>query len=249
MLKNHLLSLHQLYRQKLLGKNKHSKKYRYPFVDVLRGLAVLAMVFFHFVFDLSFTQLIDPNYIYQPHWQFFGRSILASFVFCVGLSLAMTHAKAINWRGFIARESELIVCAAILSLGTYIAFRDNWVYFGILHHIALSSLIVLPLLKFPWISGLLGLAILFSYYVLKFSLPWFSLNHYSLDYIPPYPWIGYTLLGISAYHLGLHKVGEQKQYLSWLQFLGRHTLFIYMIHQGVLLGFIYIYIYLKQVFS
>lgn len=245
---NHLSALHNAYRH-CFAKPERANKPRYPFVDVLRGIAVLAMVLFHFVFDLSFTRVIDPNYIYQPHWQFFGRSILASFVFCVGLSLAMAHARAINWRGFARRELELILCAATLSLGTYIAFRDNWVYFGILHHIAFTSLILLPVLRFPLIAGVSGLLILCSYYLWDVNIPWFTLNHFSLDYIPPYPWIGYTLLGIAAYHLELHKIGQDKTFCLWLQFLGRHTLFIYMVHQGVLLGLIYTYIYLQRLLS
>lgn len=223
-----------------------SDKPRYPFVDALRGVALVAMVFFHFVFDLSYTRVIDPGYIYQFHWQFFGRSILATFVFCVGLSLAMTHARGIRWRSLFERELELVICAAILSLGTFIAFKDNWVYFGILHHIALTTLMVLPLLRFPVIAGLLGVAILIAYYVFQVKVPWFSLGHFSLDYIPPYPWIGYTLLGITAYHLNLHKLGQDWNFWPWLRFLGRHTLFIYMIHQGVLLGGIYAYIFVKQ---
>jgi uncharacterized membrane protein len=55
-----------------LAKPAHSTSTRFWEVDALRGMAVLAMIFFHFMWDIQFFELTHIN-VYSVPWQLFAR--------------------------------------------------------------------------------------------------------------------------------------------------------------------------------
>ena len=60
------------------------------------------------------------------------------------------------------------------------------------------------------------------------------------DYVPLAPWAGVAALGIAVGHglarSGFRAVAPFAAAPSWLRWLGRHSLFVYMVHQPILLG-------------
>ena len=103
---------------------------RILWIDVIRGISILAMITFHFAFDLMYFGFAKSDLIYQPDWRLFERMIAFSFLFIAGLSLFITHGSSINWKSFIRRYGVTALCAALISTVTYILFNVDMIRFG-----------------------------------------------------------------------------------------------------------------------
>lgn len=232
--------------------NNQAPPSRYPFLDFWRGFAVFHMIIFHIIYDMSFLGIVSAEVAINPVFMGYGKAIMFSFLFCAGLSLALVHHKGIKWRAFLKREAKLIAAAALVTIGTYIAFPQQFVFFGILHCMAVCSLVALIIILLPKIPALvvnisLFLALLVPYYGWDFNLPWFDIPHViSMDYVSPFPWSGLFFLGIAGYHLKVHQFQQNKSWFPKIKWLGKHSLVIYLLHQPVIIGILNGYIYLTQ---
>lgn len=241
--------------------SRAAKPRRLTGLDAARGLAVLAMFAFHFIWDLGHFGYIDADFPYSPGVKAFGHGTALAFLFIAGVSLVLAREKATGWRGF--RRRLLIVggAAALVSAGTYLAFPPAFVFFGILHCIAAASLLAAPLLFLPWAAALFaavaaGAAPLIASNAL-FDAPawwWTGLSTFTPltnDYRPLFPWAGALFLGVAAMKLwrarggagglSLPGFGErvgvrgQRAFAIFptkpLALLGRHSLPLYLVHQ------------------
>ena len=231
-----------------------SQSTRLPIVDEVRGLAIIGVVIFHLIWDLDFTGMIAPGLSSNPLWIAFGRLLAGTFMFLVGVSLVLANQKVVDW-GKATKRIAVIVCAAlIITAGTYLAFPTAFVFYGILHAIAVASIIGLLLVHFPPLILLL-LGILIWSIPLIFSDPafdtrwlaWIGFSQqppYSNDLVPIFPWLGITLVGMALSRLALNfrlndrlstslQRGKGQRFLS---FCGRYSLPIYLVHQPILLG-------------
>lgn len=226
---------------------------RFALIDLVRGLAILAMVVYHFAWDLYYLGFTTTDVMTEPGWMALQRSILASFLGLVGAGLVLGHSRGIRWRAFWRRFALLATAAALVSAGTYAVFPDYFVFFGVLHAIAIFSLCALPLVRAPlWlVLGLAGafLAVSASVVVPEFSnrwLAWIGLwaeSPPTTDIVPFFPWFAVVLLGIAAMRLLLaspvRTVLEHWQagrWTRWLAVAGRWSLIIYLLHQPLLYG-------------
>ena len=230
---------------------------RIALIDVLRGFALLTMTVYHFTWDLEFFGWILPLTITEPGWVLFARAIASSFLILVGFSLVLAHYNGIRWRGFLIRLAYVVVAAAIISIATYFAFPNGLIFFGILHAIALFSLLGSAFLRLPWWLCLLAATAVFaigqyvSHDLLSHpALWWVGLSPsppVSNDYVPLFPWFSATLVGMA-----LAKLFQKRNWLeklatvkppAFLQrplgFFGRHSLIYYMIHQPLMLALIW----------
>ena len=112
-------------------------------LDLIRGLAIIMMIAFHFIYDLNsfgFTQI--PLF---THWLGIAWRCLIVFLFlsAVGISLVLAHKDHLKFKKFLKRIFYLGLAALLVSAGTFVMFPDGWVYFGILHLIWISSLITI----------------------------------------------------------------------------------------------------------
>lgn len=219
---------------------------RLLWLDVARGLAVLAMLAFHFGWDLGHFGHIDPEIPYTDAYKAFGHAIAASFLFIAGLSLTLAHGTVFRARAYWRRLALLIGAALLVSGGTYIAFPSSFVFFGILHCIAAASLLALPFLLLPWPAAFAaGFALVAASFFARasfFDAPWFwwtglsTFEPMTNDYRPLAPWAGALFFGVGAAKLARlcpaavanspHNIATRS-----VAFLGRHSLALYLVHQ------------------
>ena len=238
---------------------------RNQFIDALRALAVLAMIVYHFAWDLGLFNIIDPVTVNSGKWKLFAVSIGSSFLFLSGISFWLASKNGMKPRKFISRFFFLISAALLVSLGTYIADPKTFVFFGILHLLCACTLLGLIIYKLPALIILIigfSIIILEPYLVSDIYKPkylaWTGLYTGptgSVDFYGFIPWSCAYIFG-----LGFSKIifkskdndiwinnflfsNKRKNSISIKTFfwMGRNSLLIYLIHQPILIGIIYTY--------
>lgn len=227
---------------------------RLAVIDMARGVAILAMIVYHFAWDLGFTGLVGFDVTQEPGWIAFQRAIVSSFLFLTGLSLVLAHGEGIRWRAFWRRFALIGGAALLVTIGTYVFSPDTFVYFGILHAIALFGLMGLGFLRLPLIAAALAAAFVValplfvqSPFFAERALSWIGLwdvPPMSEDLVPVFPWFGVTLAGIVAARWARDKGGFERlagidarnAVGKALVLAGRWSLVIYLVHQPLMLG-------------
>lgn len=210
---------------------------RQPLLDLLRGIAVAWMIIFHFAYDLKIFSWPTLPDSWSWFWWWFPRVIVASFLFVMGASWARAAKKELSLRPFFKRWLKLFGAALLVSVSTYLLFPERWVYFGTLHCIAFCSLALFAFHRRPAL-GWISLAVIIGLEIAGLRPPWFDLDHPSMDYIPPFPWLGFALLGLLLSE-SLKRVQLPQLWLQLarpLVFAGRHSLKIYLLHQPLIFG-------------
>lgn len=238
-------------------------------VDFLRGLAVILMIAYHFIFDLSFFQIYSLNLFHGLLW-YFPRIIAGIFILLVGISLYLSYSRA-EILGVYSRNGDfffkylkrgvwIFSLGLVITMATWIFIREEFIIFGILHFIGLAIMLAFPLLKYnqryKYLNLFLGLLFVAAgFYINSFTfnfnwLLWLGFipqNLVTVDYFPLFPWLGAVALGIfagSILYKNYHRQFQLTDLSSHLPvrlftFLGKHSLIIYFIHQPILLLFLY----------
>jgi uncharacterized membrane protein len=231
---------------------------RIELVDLARGIALLAMFVYHFAYDLSYFRLIRVDVVSDPGWRIFARLIAGSFLAIVGFSLVLATRKGFD-RGNYLRRLALVACAAILvTCATWFALPDIFIFFGILHHIALASVLALPFLFLPTAAIALTAVVVFALpFILGqdvFTQDWLSFLGFgpwplTADFVPVFPWFGCVLAGMALARIALPKAQES----SWGRWRatsapakvivlgGRNSLFVYLVHQPLFIGALFLF--------
>lgn len=248
--------LASFFRQVVQSFKKDSDQ-RGALLDIYRGVAVFLMIIFHFCWDLRAYGYMEFS-LKAPFWVHFRELIMFLFISAVGWSAYLMYQNGIQWRRFMQRQGKLLLCAAAISAGSYLAFPHNWIFFGIIHFIFIASLLVAPLASKPKISFALGICLMIIYLtsndIQNFNLhhtlvKHFSLPHYTLDFVHPALWTAIVFLGPMLGYLGLHQYPVPRYAaLNWFAFLGRYALSIYLVHQVVIYGLIGLFAYLISFF-
>lgn len=222
----------------------HSVPKRVFTVDLMRFLAIVLMVIFHFIYDLKFFGYVQWDIPDGPGWRQFRQVILTLFFLCVGFSLATVHRHHFKAKHFFKRFGLLVLASGVVTLSSLIMAPNNWIFFGVLQFIAIASVICVPFARQPILALVAGLLI-----IAVFNLGWMTsiwpfqpirhlLPAYTNDYVGLFPWTGIVLVGIwLAYQPWftndpLSQYGESK----WVLFASRHSLIIYLVHQPILFG-------------
>lgn len=228
---------------------------RIPALDIVRTLALIAMVVFHFVFDLELFGWVQPGTTIAGFWRALAVATAGSFLFLAGVGTWLAHASGIRWRAFWRRFAILVAAAVLVSGGTYVAFPDSFVFFGILHSIALCSLLGLAALRLPIVViAVLAVAVFFAPDVLKseaFNAPiwwWTGLQTVvpnTVDYEPIFPWFAPFLAGMAvskwASRAGLWARFSRLEISPAVRLWsipGRYSLIVYLIHQPILIAIV-----------
>ena len=226
---------------------------RIPLIDVLRGGALAAMAIYHFAWDLSFFSLAELGVTENPLWIWFARATAGSFLALVGVSLYLAHGSGVKWNPFLRRLAIIVFWAFAISVASFLADPDGAILFGILHCIAVASVIGLVFLRVPLAlviaaaaACLAAPAFLASPAFNGLGFVWLGLASEvrpSNDYNPLLPWLGMVLAGIAA-----ARIVPRDKWPAWqpldivtctLALIGRHSLLFYLLHQPVLLGILW----------
>lgn len=226
-------------------------------LDIARSVALLAMASYHFCYDLEAFGYLPPGTMVSGWGAIFARAIAASFLFLVGIGLYLAHGRGIRWRPFWHRFAQIGSAAALITLATWYVLGPRLIFFGILHSIALSSLIGLAFLRVPALPTLIiavGVWFAPGYLYLAhgtFNMPWLiwsgltTLPVYAVDFVPTLPWLAPVLAGIGCAKLAA-RAGLWDRPRSaptpiqrWLSLPGQHSLIVYLIHQPILIGILW----------
>jgi len=222
-------------------------------LDALRGLAILAMIAYHFSFDLGHVGLTQWDFYRDPFWLNARTLILSSFLMIAGVSLVLADRDHPSPTRFWRHVGTIAACALIVSAASYAMFPASWIWFGVLHAIALSLLLARPLARHPLIALVIGAAVIAAgnlYTDARFdnrALGWIGFmtaKPRTEDYVPLFPWTGVLLLGIATGHV---LARTEFRPIAWAEhvprsiaWLGRHSLAAYMLHQPLLLALLYL---------
>ena len=215
------------------------------------------MTVFHFCFDLQHFGYTRQDFYTDPFWTWQRTAIVSLFLLCAGLGQGVAVQQGQSRARFWRRWRLVALCALVVSVGSYFMFPRSFIYFGVLHGVA-AMLIVARLTakwgRWLWPLGALAIASPFvaeqllagSAAAAWFNgmglnwLGWITAKPVTEDYVPMFPWLGATLVGIAAGHTLMRRdfaplaaVARAPHALRWL---GRHSLAIYMIHQPILIG-------------
>ncbi len=225
------------------------KKPRIGWLDTFRGIAIILMVIFHFCYDLTYFGWYDANVGGKSAWLPFRYLILTMFVSLMGISINLAYASRSNIKQYSRWLVKLFAAAGLVTVGTYFVFPTSWVFFGVLHFMAVASIVVYALKDLRFVSFILGISIVLVNLTdfLPYGWPITYIRHLfhegrSVDYVPLIPWLGVALIGssLSQFVTGVPCLERIETSLpKILQTLGRHSMVIYLLHQPVLLGALY----------
>jgi uncharacterized membrane protein len=225
-------------------------------VDFLRGAAIILMVVSNAVTDLNYFGVFGSPA--GGFWWWFARFVAFAFVFLAGVSLALSHSRALKLkkRGlfgkYLRRGVRIFGWGLLISAVTRLFLGQDFVAFGALHLIGAAIILAYPLLGHRRLSLLLGavfvaVGVWLQGFVVDFPwLLWLGLapkGYTSVDYFPLLPWFGVALLGLAAgswlypnykRSFGIRELSGAPVRL--LCFLGRHSLFIYLLHQPIIVA-------------
>jgi uncharacterized membrane protein len=232
-------------------------------VDFLRGTAIILMVLFHMVFDLNYFGVYEVE-MSSGFWFYLARFTASLFLLLVGVSLSLSYSRARllgqedRFRFRLMKRSLWIFSLAMgVTLVTYLFIGRGFIVFGVLHLIGVSLLLAYPFLRLHGMNFILGLLfILIGLFLQSLSvdfswLLWLGLapmDFRSVDYFPLLPWFGVILMGVAFGDLFYRGYSRRipvpdlagSSLVSGLAFLGRNSLAIYLAHQPVLIGLLYL---------
>jgi len=224
---------------------------RFDEIDLVRGIGILLVIVYHFFFDLTFFGVND--WAFSLPLLFIGRLAATIMILISGVALSISIQKWRKRKGAAihhAKRTMLLGAVAILiTSATFIYPHEGFIFFGIIHFLAVASVIGLMLDRFPRIQVAIVLASLPIWLYLQMQTSASALlsilgtgtTIYTLDLFSIFPWIGVFFLGMligrREYSVqGRRFDAKHLPHNAVLEWMGRHTLAIYLIHQLVLIG-------------
>lgn len=230
-------------------------------LDAARGICILGMVAVHFIFDL--TQLYQLVSWQLPEALLFLQN-WGGVLFLLISGICVTLGSRSIQRGSIVFSCGML-CTAVTAGMVFLGLADKrmLIYFGILHCLGICMLLW-PLIKTLPAGALaaIGTAVVlaglwldanvrvsFSWLIPLGIMPW---GFVTADYFPLLPYAGFFLVGTALGRLLYAKkqsllpgVNADDPVLRFLQWTGRHSLPIYLLHQPVLTGLFELILLLK----
>ncbi len=227
---------------------------RILWLDALRGFAIFAMLLHHLAFTLTTFFPVSLPFLYAAlESRAFGilqPLFVALFFGISGISSGFSR------KPFV-RAGRVLLCALLVTLVTFLAFPEDTIWFGVLHCLGLLMLLYALfkkwILKIPPVWGLMLSLLLFCLcfrvpegFILSFPLPkalyrgglftnfGFSSPHFrSFDYVPLIPHIFMFFAGVC---IGRFSLPAGKRKFSFFAFLGKYSLWVYLLHQPLFFG-------------
>jgi uncharacterized membrane protein len=244
-----------------VGKQKTGRLWE---IDFLRGIAILMMIAYHLLFDLNYFGVYSTD-LYSLPVLLFLYPIGTLFLLLVGISLTLSYSRTKNTltknqlqMKFLKRGSGIFGLGLLITVVTWVYPHNGFIVFGVLHCIGLSIILSYPFIRSRRLVLLFGSMCIilgvFLQVMVTVDFPWFvwlgfvPSQFYSLDYFPLLPWFGVVLIGIfignSLYqnNTRMFKLKDHSGFIGsrLLCFLGRYSLIIYLLHQLIIVGLLYL---------
>ena len=256
-----------------MEKEKKQSKIRLSLLDTIRGFAILGMIFIHVSYDIPAIFGVYPKYLGTFGYEIFCQCVRITFIFLSGYCVflgkkTLKRGLIVSAAGILVTIVSVLIeepiyfgvltlIGACMLLGAclkkvitkkngpvlffvflllfILTIRIHNGYFGIYNH---------PIFYYPSVLYSVKNAVFMPILAfLGFPGPGFS----SADYFPLFPWFFLFLSGMSFYAWQ----GESLKQKKWMKlriepmaFLGKYSLWVYLIHQpviyGIMLGIYYI---------
>lgn len=233
--------------------SKISAKSRIWELDAFRGLFIICMIAVHAVVDLQMTGIMRedaPPLIYNIIKNYGGILFILISGICVTLGSRCFKRGAI-----------VFVCGMVITGVTYAMYLIDssndvmLIHFGVLHMLGLSMMLYPIFKSLPvWAIAPIGVILialgyyastLRSEYFLTIVIGIIPKGYYAADYFPMLPYFGWFLIG-SVLGRTIYKKRQSlmprfpydSKPVKFFRFCGRHSLWIYMLHQPVVYGIV-----------
>ena len=208
-------------------------------LDSLRATALVMMLVLNFVTDLNHFGIMNTET--GDQWWWIARIAASLFVGISGVSYFLAHRLEYDFTKTSGRTKRLIFWAFVITIITYIFEPSAYVRFGVLHLLALASIVAFPVARKPEFALGIGLILLIIPLSSNSNLVWLGLREtgfLAVDYFPLNPWLGIFFIGL-ALASRIYPEGKPLTEIQWPErwlWFGRNTLTIYVIHQPILIG-------------
>ena len=185
-------------------------------------------------------------------------AIVSVFLFTAGLGQSVALHQGQSWARFWRRWLQVAGCALLVTAASYAMYPQSFIYFGVLHGMAVMLVIVrltAGWCRWLWLLGLIAIAMKYiAYYIhavsgdLEFlnqtGFNWLGLisrKPITEDFVPLVPWLGMMWWGMATGAWALRRWPQGFFYNTGavgrrLAQLGRWSLSYYLLHQAVLMG-------------
>ena len=238
---------------------------RYEEIDILKGIAVICMIIFHFFYFPNQYGFKEIEYD-TVALKLIAKIAQIIFITCVGINLVFAKKKNSNYDTHLKRVMKIAFFAILMSLFTYYVFGERYVKFGILHFVAFSSLIL-----FMYVDDLKTMKLITSIFLFLYLLNhlkpelfhivpqpfafisgFYNDRYSAVDHFPILPWILLICLGVFiGNHLAENDVTTPRFLIDnklsdILGKVGKKSLEIYAVHWAILYV-IYCIVYPKYI--
>lgn len=218
-------------------------------IDLLRCIAMAAMLIFHTVYDLAVFYDYPLDYE-QGFWRF------VQVVFAGGLFIFVSGWTATLGRRSVRNLVYLGLAALLVSAVTYYQFGNAYVRFGILHflfvvnllyrwflcRLSVRQLLLLILLIAACTQFVAQLTTTDAYFVWLDILP---LGYQSVDHYPLLPWMAVFSAGVLWGRLALSatvaRFNPQGAGRNFVVRCSKESLLIYILHQPLILVILHLF--------
>jgi len=253
----------------IIEKNQPEKKKSQRFIelDILRGFAILFMIILHLFWDLDYFGILPLN----KNFYSFNIIVPVMFFLLVGICQAVNtnkyqdQPKKMYFRT-IQRGLWVLNLGILFTLLTAVFLPDRPILFGVLHCIGFCIILSAPLLRFKAANIIFAALFIIigilpgafnavenpNIFQLAIGFHQSNIELHTIDYFPLLPWLGVCLLGITLGSI-LYKDNKRRfplpdlskykptKIFSWL---GQHSLAIYLLHQPVIAGVLFLVVML-----
>ena len=233
---------------------------RYQVLDTIRGCALLSMLLYHAAWDLVYLFGVDWPWYHGFAAHVWQQSICWTFILLSGYCFSLGRRQ-------LRRGLTVFLCGALITAVTWAFLPENLVLFGVLTLLGSSSILLCQFERLfrrvPPRAGLAGSFLLFMLTrdvnagylgfegarIFRFwdgardlgtafvGFP--PADFFSTDYFSLLPWFFLFLTGYFLFRLRPEEAREPRR-IPVVTAMGRHSLLIYMLHQPVIYGLLWL---------
>ena len=235
---------------------------RYECIDILKGVAVIFMIIFHIFYFPNQYGFKEFNYDTDT-LNLIARIAQIIFITGVGINIYLSYKNSKTKEDFyekqLKRIFKLLAFAVFITVFSYFIFGDKFVKFGILHFMAIASLLLMLFVNNQKaIIGIIFVALILKVLInqdpnmflfvpkkLAFITGFYS-SYSSVDHFSIIPWITYVCAGLLIAKYAsekkinppqIYKTLKETKLVKGVQWCGKKSLEIYIIHWIVLYVF------------